>query len=74
MFFTAIVMVCQLSVPPHSCDEANAIDFRSIRVESELGCTRGFQEIMARGGLDEGLGVSAYLKTKCVRHAPALNR
>jgi len=68
MFFTAVVLVCPLSVPPQSCDEARAIDVLSVRVETELACTRGFQEIMARGALRDGFGESVYLKTKC---APA---
>ena len=65
--FTAMVLVCQLSVPPQSCDETRAIDVISTRVESEFACMRGFQETMARGALREGLGETVYMKTQCVR-------
>jgi hypothetical protein len=65
--FTAMVLVCQLSVPPQACDETRAIDVISTRVESEFACMRGFQETMARGALREGLGETVYMKTQCVR-------
>jgi hypothetical protein len=65
--FTALVLVCQLSTPPQSCDESRAIDVISTRVESEFACMRGFQESMARGALREGLGETVYMKTQCVR-------
>lgn len=65
--FTAVVLVCQLSVPPQACDESKAIDVISTRVESEFACMRGFQETMARGALREGLGETVYMKTQCVR-------
>jgi hypothetical protein len=65
--FTAMVLVCQLSVPPQACDEARAIDVISTRVDSEFACMRGFQETMARGALREGLGETFYMKSQCVR-------
>jgi hypothetical protein len=65
--FTAMVLVCQLSVPPQACDESKAIDVISTRVDNEFACMRGFQETMARGALREGLGENLYMKTRCVR-------
>jgi hypothetical protein len=69
--FTAVVLVCQLSVSPQNCDESKAIDVISTRVENEFACMRGFQETMARGALREGLGENLYMKTQCVRRETA---
>ncbi|WP_298428241.1 hypothetical protein [Rhodoblastus sp.] len=65
--FTAVVLFCQLSVPPQACDESKAIDVISTRVESEMACMRGLQESVARGAMREGLGDTVYMKTRCVR-------
>ena len=66
--FTAIVLVCLLPVAPDGCDEGSAVDVMSTNVASELGCTSGWQEIIARGSLREGLGGKLYLKTLCRRN------
>lgn len=66
--FTAIVLVCLLPVAPDGCDERTAVDVMSTSVASELGCTSGWQEIIARGSLREGLGDKLYLKTLCRRN------
>ena len=65
--FTAVVLVCQLSVPPQACDESKPSTSSRLSVESEFACMRGFQETMARGALREGLGETVYMKTQCVR-------
>ncbi|MCI4680205.1 hypothetical protein K9U39_01230 [Rhodoblastus acidophilus] len=65
--FTAVVLFCQLSVPPQNCDETRAIDVISTRVDNQFACLRGLQETMARGALREGLGETVYMKTQCVR-------
>ena len=65
--FLAIVFVCSTSIAIEACDEANAIDTLSTRVQNELNCTMGWQEIIARSALNEGLGSTAYLKTACRR-------
>jgi hypothetical protein len=73
-FFTAVVLVCQLSTTPAGvCDESNAIDVISTHVESELGCSLGWQEIIARGALKEGLDKDLYVKTLCRRSLQASN-
>jgi hypothetical protein len=65
--YLALVLVCPLSIAPAACDETTAVDVIKTRVETELGCTRGWQEIIARGSLREGIGRDVYLKTVC-RH------
>lgn len=73
-FFTAVVLVCQLSTtPPAACDEASAIDMISTHVDSELGCARGWQEVIARGSLKEGMDKGYYVKTICRRNVQASN-
>ena len=68
--FLAIVLVCPIALSAEACDDAKAIDVLSIRVENELGCTIGWQEIIARSGLREGLGETTFLKTLCRRARP----
>ena len=73
-FFTAVVLVCQLSTtPPGVCDESNAIDIISTHVESELGCAHGWQEVISRGSLREDLSKGFYVKTLCRRNVQASN-
>ena len=66
--FTAVVLVCLLPVQPDACDESTAIDVLSTNVASELGCATGWQEIIARGSLRDGLGEKFYLRTLCRRN------
>jgi hypothetical protein len=68
MHFTAILLVCSLPVASASCNEASAVDLISMGVASELGCTHGFQEMIARGGLRNGIGERFYIKTLCRRN------
>jgi hypothetical protein len=63
--YSAIVLICLVSVQPQDCDEKTALDVISIKVSSELGCAVGWQEIIARSSLREGLGKETYLKTVC---------
>ena len=72
MSFTAILLVCAMPVLPGSCDESNAFDLISTSVASELGCTMGWQEMIARGSLREGIGEKFYIKTLCRRNGPML--
>ncbi len=73
-FFTAVVLVCQMSTTPAAvCDESNAIDVISTHVDSELGCSHGWQEIIARGSLKEDLNKDLYVKTLCRRSLQAAN-
>lgn len=65
--FSAIILVCLSSIPAQACDEANAVDVLSRRVRSELACTMGWQEVIARSTLKDGLGTNTYLKTICRR-------
>ena len=65
--FQALVLICLASTPTPDCDESNAIVSRSVHVGNELGCTSGWQEIIARGGLRESLKDGSYLKTLCRR-------
>jgi hypothetical protein len=64
---TAVVLFCQISVPPQDCDASRAVDVISTRVENEMACMRGLQESVARGAMREGLGKSIYMKTECLR-------
>jgi hypothetical protein len=73
-FFTAVVLVCQLSTTPAGvCDESNAIDVISTHVESELGCAHGWEEMIARGSLKQDLDKGFYVKTLCRRNLQASN-
>jgi hypothetical protein len=73
-FFTAVVLVCQLSTtPPAACTETSAIDVISTHVESELGCTHGWQELISRGALKEEMDKGLYVKTLCRRNVQASN-
>jgi hypothetical protein len=70
--FQAIVLVCLASTPKPDCVESNAIDVMSTHVANELGCTSGWQEIIARGALKERMGTTnpggeTYVKTLCKR-------
>jgi hypothetical protein len=65
--FQAIVLICLASTPREACGDDNAIVFRSVHVDNELGCTSGWQEIIARGGLRESLADGSYIKTQCRR-------
>jgi hypothetical protein len=63
--YSAIVLICHLSVAPSECTETNAVDVIARHVQSEIASTQGWQEIIARGGLREGLGEQFYVKTRC---------
>jgi hypothetical protein len=63
--FLAIVFVCAAGTPVEACDEDRALEVRSVRVANELGCTSGWQEIIARA--EGGAGEGTYLKTACRR-------
>jgi hypothetical protein len=65
--FVAVVLICLNSVPVDKCDEKTALDVMSTVVESELGCTAGWQEVIARSALREDIGKRAYLRTLCRR-------
>ncbi len=67
--FAAIVLICLAGTSREACDESTAVEVRSIRVESELRCTVGWQEIIARAGGEQGVGSATYLKTVCRRVA-----
>ena len=68
--FLAIVYICASAIPAAECGDANAIDVFRTRVASELGCTSGWQEILARSAFTEGLGRDSYVKTACRRIQP----
>ena len=63
--YTAIVLICLKSVAPADCNEKSAIDMLSAKVSSELRCTMGWQEIIARSSLRDGIGDTSYVKTIC---------
>ena len=68
--FAAILLVCLASQPPEGCNEETAVEVRSIVVENELGCTMGWQELIARANGATGDDVPVYLKTICRRMKP----
>jgi hypothetical protein len=64
--YSAIVLICLASVPQEDCNEKTALDVMSIKVSTELGCAMGWQEILARSGLQrDDLGAPTYPKTIC---------
>ncbi|WP_430913646.1 hypothetical protein [Methylobacterium sp. sgz302541] len=65
--FIAVVLVCANGIPMESCTEEKASEVRKVRVANELGCTSGWQEIIARTDMREEIGKTAYLKTECRR-------
>jgi hypothetical protein len=65
--FLAVVYICALATPVDSCDEGSAQDVLQVRVGSEMGCMTGWQEVVARSALAEGVGRDSYLKTRCKR-------
>lgn len=65
--FLAVVLVCANAIAQESCTEDKALEVRKVRVGNELGCTNGWQEIIARTDLRDEIGRTAYLKTECRR-------
>jgi len=43
----------------------------SVRVDNELGCTNGWQDVVARSPLADDVGKGSYVKTICRRAEPA---
>ena len=72
--FAAVLLVCLASMPKEECTEDTAVDVRSIPVDNELGCTAGWQELIARGPGDLREGAPVYLKTLCRRVEPGRRR
>ncbi|ACA20034.1 conserved hypothetical protein [Methylobacterium sp. 4-46] len=65
--FLAVVLICANAVAVQDCEEATATDVFKTRVANEMGCATGWQEIIARSDVREGIGQTAYLKTQCRR-------
>ena len=67
--FAAVLLVCLASTPREGCTEETAADVRSIVVDNELGCTAGWQELIARAPSEElrSFDAPVYLKTVCRR-------
>ncbi|TXM74815.1 hypothetical protein FV226_05425 [Methylobacterium sp. WL12] len=70
--FLAVVLVCANSIAQEACTDDKALEVRKVRVANELGCTNGWQEIIARTDLRDEIGKTSYLKTECrrVKNAP----
>ena len=68
--FAAVILICATTVAAPDCNESNALDVLSRTVSSELACTMGWQEVIARSDLKDGLGSDTYLKTVCRRVRP----
>ena len=70
--FIAVVLVCANTIPQPECTDDKAQEVRKVRVANELGCTGGWQEIIARTDLRDEVGKTSYLKTECrrVKEAP----
>ena len=54
--FLAIVLICPLIAGAADCDEDTALDVLSVRVGNEMGCTMGWQEIIARSAFKDKVG------------------
>ena len=67
--FVAVILVCLNSTPTDQCTEQTAADVMSTVVNSELDCTRGWQEVVGRSALRDDIGKTAYVKTLCRRDA-----
>jgi hypothetical protein len=67
--FVAVILICLNSVPSEACDESTAADVLSNRVESELSCVMGWQDVVALSALRDEIGRTAYVKTLCRRAA-----
>jgi hypothetical protein len=65
--FIAVVLVCASANSTESCTDDRALEVRKVRVANELGCSSGWQEIIARTDLREEVGKTTYLKTECRR-------
>ena len=65
--FIAVVLVCANGLAQNECTDDRAIEVRKVRVANELGCTSGWQEIIARTDLRDEVGKTSYLKTECRR-------
>jgi hypothetical protein len=65
--FQAIILICLSTVPLEQCNEQTASDILSIHVDNELGCTSGWQDVIARSSLYEDVGKTAYVRTICRR-------
>ena len=68
--FAAILLVCLATVPREQCTEATAVEVRSTVVDNELGCTFGWQELIARSAVPAPGDEPTYLKTLCRRVQP----
>jgi hypothetical protein len=68
--FAAVLLVCLASVPRERCTEDNAVEVRSTVVDNELGCTTGWQELLARAVAAGSGDEPTYLKTMCRRVRP----
>lgn len=65
--FVAVILVCLNSVAAEDCNETTAADVLSNRVENELACVMGWQDVVARSALAREIGKTAYVKTQCRR-------
>jgi hypothetical protein len=72
--FIGVILICLNSVTPEACTEETAVDVMSKDVDSELGCLSGWQEVIGRSPLREGVGTTSYVRTICRRlHSGAEN-
>jgi hypothetical protein len=69
--FIAIILICQMSLPSDDCNEANARAVMLVRADNQIGCTNGWQDVVARSPLADDIGKASYVKTICRRAEPA---
>ena len=65
--FQAIVLICLSTTPSDKCNEQTAVSVQSIHVDNELGCTTGWQDIIARSAQSADIGKTTYIRTVCRR-------
>lgn len=65
--FVAIILICHMSLPADACTEASARDVMSVRVDNEIGCISGWQDVVARSPMADDVGKGSYVKTLCRR-------
>ena len=65
--FQAVILICLASVPVEQCNEQTAVDVLSKHVDNELGCSSGWEDVIARSAQAYDIGRDAYVRTLCRR-------
>jgi hypothetical protein len=69
--FVALILICQMSLPSDACGETSARGVTLVGADNEIGCTAGWQDVMARSPLADDIGGGSCVKAICRRAEPA---